>query len=204
MVHRAADGAWVVEGWGAVSVLPGATASEGVADWRRVVAAARALHAATASLVRPALLDQRTDPWAVADRAAWDEGPASVAPGRDELVARLRAALAAPASLGPAQLVHGDLTDNVLLAPGEPPGIIDVSPYWRPASYAEGIVVADALCWHGATAHLPRELGVPIAAVARGLLFRLLTRTDEHLPHDADRLQDEVHRYTTVLDALGL
>jgi hypothetical protein len=46
--------------------------------------------------------------------------------------------------------VHGDLTNNVLLRAGQPPGIIDFSPYWRPPEYAEGIIVADALSWHGA------------------------------------------------------
>ena len=30
------------------------------------------------------------------------------------------------------QLVHGDLSGNVLLAHGLPPAVIDFSPYWRP------------------------------------------------------------------------
>ena len=58
--------------------------------------------------------------------------------------------------LGADQLVHADLTGNVLLTRDAPPGIIDISPYWRPPAYAEGIVVADAMCWHDATAITPR------------------------------------------------
>lgn len=56
--------------------------------------------------------------------------------------------------LGRPQIVHADLTNNVLFAPRPAPAIIDISPYWRAPEYADGIVVADALCWHGAPASL--------------------------------------------------
>jgi hypothetical protein len=35
----------------------------------------------------------------------------------------------------------------VLFAPGLPPAVIDLSPYWRPAAYADAVVVVDALLW---------------------------------------------------------
>jgi hypothetical protein len=63
----------------------------------------------------------------------------------------------------------------VLFAPGAPPAIIDISPYWRPPEYAEGVVIADALCWHGAPASVLADVGVSVSAVARALLFRLVT-----------------------------
>ena len=50
-----------------------------------------------------------------------------------------------------------------------------LSPYWRPVQHAERIVVADALAWHQAGADLPTILGVPVEAVALGLLFRIHT-----------------------------
>jgi hypothetical protein len=50
----------------------------------------------------------------------------------------------------PDQLIHGDITENVLFAPDLPPAIIDLSPFWRPAAYAQAIIVADALDWCGA------------------------------------------------------
>jgi Ser/Thr protein kinase RdoA (MazF antagonist) len=58
-----------------------------------------------------------------------------------ELVAALR-----PVRV-PSQVIHGDLTGNVLFDDSQPPAIIDFSPYWRPAAYASAIVVADALVW---------------------------------------------------------
>jgi hypothetical protein len=113
------------------------------------------------------------------------------------LVDRLQPALS---PLGPAQLVHGDLTNNVLLTAGQPPGIIDFSPYWRPPEYAEGIIIADALSWHEAPATLLEDVDVPVAAVARGLLFRMLTASRIH-PGRSPRLADEAHRYGSALHA---
>lgn len=55
------------------------------------------------------------------------------------------------------QLIHGDLTGNVLFdrpAHGSnehrsAPGIIDLTLYRKPADYAEAIIVADGLAWYG-------------------------------------------------------
>ena len=47
----------------------------------------------------------------------------------------------------PNQLVHGDLYGTVLFAGTAAPGITDITPYWRPASWAAGVVVVDALSW---------------------------------------------------------
>jgi uncharacterized protein (TIGR02569 family) len=48
------------------------------------------------------------------------------------------------------QVIHGDLTENVLFADSLEPAVIDVTPYWRPAGFAAAVVVADAVCWHEA------------------------------------------------------
>ncbi len=199
-VRQAVDGSWVVEGWAAQSAMPGSTCAEAVVGWRAIIDASLALHDATAALPRPAFVDLRIDPWAVADRAAWGEVPGMVAPELRDLVKRLHPGLA---PLGPSQLVHGDLTDNVLLVPGGPPTIIDFSPYWRPPSYAEGIVIADALCWHNAPPEVLDEVDVSAAAVARGLLFRILAASRIH-PRQGGELVDEAHRYRSALTALDL
>ncbi len=34
----------------------------------------------------------------------------------------------------PPQLVHGDLTGNLLFHTSLPPAVIDLSPYWRPTA----------------------------------------------------------------------
>ena len=102
--------------------------------------------------------------------------------------------------------MHGDLTGNVLFAPERPPAVIDMSPYWRPPAYAEGVVLADALCWHDAPPSLLRDAGVSVAAVARGLMFRMLTTGQRvALGETADSdIADEAHRYGKAASAIGL
>ncbi len=113
--------------------------------------------------------------WARADAATWQEVEVEVVPPLRPLVKLLTDRVE---PLGADQLVHADLTGNVLLTRDAPPGIIDISPYWRPPAYAEGIVVADAMCWHDATASLLEDACVSAGAVARGLLFSVLTTNE--------------------------
>lgn len=174
---RADDGRWAVDGWSATRWVAGETGPAG--HWAEVLAAGRALHRALAGFPRPAALDRREDRWARADRAAWGETPADLDPALHAVAARLRA-LTEPADT-PAQLVHGDLSGNVLLARGLPPAVIDVSPYWRPAAYAEAVVVADGVLWWGEGRELLDAAGPAgdPGLVARGVLFRLHD-LDEH------------------------
>jgi uncharacterized protein (TIGR02569 family) len=146
----AETGAWVAWQW-----LPGEPADwAGVSPcWPRLIAASRSFHAALAGRPAPPWLGQDGSPWTVGDQVAWgDRDPGSVlaaAPG--PLSGQLRSLLAAlrPVRLE-AQLVHGDLGGNVLFAAGEPPAVIDFSPYWRPAGLALAVAAVDALMWSGA------------------------------------------------------
>ncbi len=172
---RSRRGELVVGGWTAWPALDGAHAPR----WPEIIAVGERFHRALAAVPRPsALLDARTDPWARADRIAWGEAPAGDL-ARIPDVARLLG-LREPAGARQ-QLVHGDLSGNVLFAPGLPPAVIDLSPYWRPAAYASAIVAVDAVLWHGADAAalVPRN-GAREARglVVRALLFRLLADAD--------------------------
>jgi uncharacterized protein (TIGR02569 family) len=159
MPLRAADGRSVVDGWSAAEFLDGQPGPQG--RWSEVIDAGRAFHTALRGLPRPDFLDRRTHPWAVADRVAWGEQHVEVAAGLAEPMAALlevrrpvppgsAGEAVPPGSPGPAgeaQLVHGDLTGNVLFAAGRPPTVIDFSPYWRPPAFAEAVVAADGLLW---------------------------------------------------------
>lgn len=197
------DGAWEFAGWSATRwVQGGAPDTAAVSTWREVLTAGRAFHRAVAHLDRPDFLDARQDWWARADRAVWDERDICFRPEFAALARRLRGALE---PLGPSQIVHADLTNNVLFAAGLPPAVIDISPYWRPPAYAEGVVVADALCWHGAPASLWETLDVSVPAVARALLFRMAT-TNERVTSAAagEDLRDEAQRYALAAAAIGV
>jgi len=140
----AADGRWIVDGWSASTWLSG----EGDGTrWRQILEAAEVFHGWLADVERPAWLDEIDDPWRRSDRAAWGEQPADVrsefVPLVEELTSMRQPLLAQN------QLVHGDLTGNVLFSEGLPPGIIDLSLYWRPPGYAAAIVAVDCFEWEG-------------------------------------------------------
>jgi uncharacterized protein (TIGR02569 family) len=175
--HRSLDGSFVVDGWFARDYLPGAHES---GRWPEIISVADALHAAfdalPPSLVHP-LPGPRRDAWARADRIAWDEDPMPPAPGDADAVLGELLEARRPVRL-PEQLIHGDLTGNVLFADGLPPGVIDFSPYWRPAGYAIGVIVADAVVWEGADLRLldavvgRTEIG---QCLLRAMIFRHVT-----------------------------
>lgn len=187
---RSTDGRYVVAGW------RGDTFVAGTPEPRHdeVVSAAVRLHEATSKLERPRFLTQPpVAPWAdvdvfiAADRAAWEERPlhslpqgARVAPGSAdgqrsiELINQL-ATLRKPTKSA-SQLVHGDLYGTVLFAGAAAPGITDITPYWRPASWAAGVVVVDALSWGDADDGLiERWDSLPEwpQMLLRALMFRL-------------------------------
>jgi uncharacterized protein (TIGR02569 family) len=197
------EGAWLCGGWSATRWVEGREPERpSTSTWIAVVEAGRALHRALADVPRPDCLDRRTHRWALGDRVAWGERDARFGPELAELAQRLRGA---PEPSGSPQVVHGDLTRNVLFAPGVDPAVIDFSPYWRPPEYAEGIVLADALCWHGAPVTLLELADVSVAAVARALLFRMATSNElaTSRPGGGD-LQGEARRYSLAAAAIGL
>ncbi|WP_028417041.1 MULTISPECIES: aminoglycoside phosphotransferase [unclassified Streptomyces] len=170
---RSADGDAVVHGWTAAEFLDGRTGPQ--RQWSGVLAAGRALHAALREEPRPDFLDRRTHHWAVADRVAWGEREADVVAELAEpfalLLSRRRPVEAT------AQLVHGDLAGNVLLAPGRDPAVIDFTPYWRPPLYAEAVVIVDGLLWYDLPPGLPAAgAGDPRRRqmLIRALIFRLV------------------------------
>ncbi|MEU4761876.1 TIGR02569 family protein [Actinosynnema sp. NPDC023794] len=191
---RSASGDWVVDGWKACRFVAG---EPDVGRPDDVLRAGIAFHEAVRDVPRPAYLDLRGDPWSVGDRVAWEESPADVGPAALDLLAPLLAARA-PVDL-PAQVVHGDLAGNVLFAAHLPPAVIDWPPYWRPASWAAAVAVADCLCWHGAPpelldrwSHLPEWDQV----LLRALIYRIVTQDRAA----GDWPADQVRAYRPVID----
>jgi uncharacterized protein (TIGR02569 family) len=187
---RSTDGRYVVSGWRADTFVAG----EPEPRHDEVVSAAVRLHEATGKLERPRFLTQAPSaPWAdvdvfiAADRAAWEDRPLqsvpdaarAASPTADgqrsiELINQL-AGLRRPTK-SPNQLVDGDLYGTVLFAGAAAPGITDITPYWRPASWAAGVVVVDALSWGEADEGLiERWNALPEwpQMLLRALMFRL-------------------------------
>jgi hypothetical protein len=135
----------------------------------------------------------------VADRVAWNEEPlvlghGALRPLAERLLAHMRA------EDGPSQVIHGDLTRNVLFTPGLAPGVIDFTPYWRPSAFCQAVVTVDALLWHRAT---PSLLDVPGAVnrtslLARAAMFRLVA--SDRLAQNGGEEASERYLHATVTD----
>ena len=168
---RATDGAWVVDGWTAWQWVEGRATKD---RWDQVGAAGNQFHRSLRGISKPRFLEAREHQWAIGDRMAFGEQDGVVPSSLGEQVASLRACLVR--NQLPSQVVHGDLTGNVLLAGDLPPAIIDFSPYYRPVGYATAVIVVDAIVWFGASFTLS-ELIEPADQrhdlLARALIFRL-------------------------------
>ena len=183
---RARNDELVVDGWCGWERVSGRHED---GRWPDIIAVGERFHAALAGIPRPGFIAARSHQWAIADRVAWGELPAD----RFEQVGHLPRLLAALRPVdAPSQLVHSDLTGNVLFAEGFPPAIIDLSLYWRPPAYASAIVVADALVWEGAGEELVEAIAHVEAweqFLLRALIFRAVT--DELFRGQPGRREDD-------------
>lgn len=188
------DGEWIVDGWAAATWILGEKNGE---RWRDLLDTGAEFHDWLSDVERPAWIDQIDDPWRASDRMAWDEQPVAVrsefTPLVEELTSLRRPIQAAN------QLIHGDLTGNVLFSDGLPPGIIDLTLYWRPPGYAAAIVAVDCYEWEGAGPEvLDHICALPDGdqLLVRAALFRIVRAGMVNWADTEDLLK--VHRRTVT------
>ena len=182
-------GQFVIDGWCATVRLAGSHQPQ---RWLDIVQVGSLFHEATRHIERPPFLDTRTDPWSVGDRVAW--GDVHVADLERDTKHLDRLLTCRKPVTGTSQLIHGDLTGNVLFDAVQPPAIIDMSPYWRPPEFATAIVVADALVWEGAGDELidnASDTNDLTQYLLRALIYRIVTDrlarpTESPRPHAGD------------------
>ena len=196
---RACGGRWAVNGWTATRYVVGEATPTG--RWQQVLAAGRALHRQLVTIVRPEFLAARSHRWAHADRVAWGEQRADPLP---EIKATLDALIRMrrPVSAR-SQLIHGDLSGNVLFAEGLAPAIIDFSPYWRPVDYADAIVAVDAVLWFGAQPTLlatASDVEGFAQYLIRAAIFRLVALNEHAREADGTGLNELANYHGLIAD----
>jgi uncharacterized protein (TIGR02569 family) len=197
---RTINGEWFADGWCAWRRLEGH--HETRQRWDQVLQVTESFHRALQHLQRPAFLDIRRTPWDVGDLAAWegvfDPLPAPIGSLVDDLLGRLHTVDL------PSQVIHGDMSRNMLFSVGLLPAVIDFSPYFRPAGFASAVVVVDALTWYGAGPSILREVEhIPQIdqLLFRAAIYRLLTTATVY-SDNSGRLQEEVEANQPTLELL--
>lgn len=190
------EGGWIAQGeWSAWTFVEGQPATR--AEIPEIIPAVRRFHAALASVARPVHLDERQTPWDRADAWAWNELPESIPEPFRTLVQQL-ASVREPVNGLPDQLIHGDLNpDNILIAPGLPPAIIDFTPYWRPADFGSAVAAYWFGPFVGDATVLGQFAGIPAfdQLLVRAGLRMLLTMV-------AFNSQRELAQYRTATDII--
>jgi uncharacterized protein (TIGR02569 family) len=170
---RAGSGTWTVSGWAAMTFVDG---HHERGHWSEMLGAGRALHRAIQHMPKPAFLQERVDRWAVGDRVVWGEAEVPVPDELNEQITRLTDMLVEVEAAD--QVVHSDLCGNTLVHHELPPAIIDFSAFFRPAEYAEGILLSDAVIWEDAPTRLVEDWmsgDRHRQMLIRACLFRLYT-----------------------------
>jgi uncharacterized protein (TIGR02569 family) len=195
---RSSDGRWVVGGWAACWYVPGLLEPR----YDAVVDAAMRLHAATATVARPRMLDDRDDLLSRSAAGAFGERRLQLDPALGgDLYARL-AELRRPVRLVP-QVVHPELFGAVLFGHDGMPALIEMVPCWRPKEWAAAVIVVDALAWGGAESallHRWAHLDEWPQALLRALLHRLALHAQH--PDASDRTLAGLQRAATLVGAL--
>jgi uncharacterized protein (TIGR02569 family) len=178
---------YVFEGWTAWTFVSGKAAPKG--NFEILLRACRAFNTEVAKLCleKPAFLSKRRNRFTEADLVTWEEKKLDeVQDIHHDIMSLIQTTLEQLLQLRQPfqqgitnQLIHGDLTGNVLfdLDDKDSPGIIDITLYWRPAEYAEAIIVADGLIWLGEGRELVEMYGTDhtrVQLLVRALYWRCL------------------------------
>jgi len=174
---QASNNQCVFEGWTASEFVSGVDKIEG--RWEELLDVSRALHEALRDVPKPEFMADRSHIWAKADRVAWGEASIEISSPLRQVFKDLMALRQDVDAKS--QVIHGDLTGNVLFEETLPPVVIDFSPYWRPAEFADAIIVADGLLDHNQSRELVRLNGTSkfcLQMVVRALIFRLVSESE--------------------------
>lgn len=184
----AKDGSWVVDGWTAAEFLPG---EHRPGHYAEAIQLSRVFHGALAGIPKPGWFDQKTDIFSVSDKMAWGELPLPDFDLTNEPFKRIFGRL--QENRLPNQLIHGDWgMDQILFHASLPPGVIDLTPYFRPADYPIADMMVGAMAYDGADASI-LDLGKNIEDFDQLLLRAVVMRTctyigfQLHPENDQDR-----------------
>ncbi|MCM3626124.1 fructosamine kinase family protein [Paenibacillus glycanilyticus] len=196
---RSVDGSFVCQGWACAHYEQGQDAHGRIEEKLRV---SRLFHRDLAAVDHRAF-PQTDNPWAKGHRIAWqlEELPTEFPKEVREIINRLlaRVSLKEPYKV---QIVHSDLSGNILFDPGLEPLIIDFSPAIAPVEYAEAILVCDCIAWQGSAVsevNLLPDDELYKEMIMRAVIFRLAVSAILS-QGDYDRFMAEYKAFQPIAD----
>ena len=190
---------WIESGWCVYTFLEG---KEVTNRWEEKINVSRKFHKSLANVAKPDFIDKASHAWAIADKMIWGFLPMHYGEILKPAMTKLER-LVKPINLKN-QIIHGDLTGNILFHSNLSPAVIDLSPYWHPAQYAEAIIVVDSIVWDDAPDTIMKALDDTFETyqlLLRAAMWRIKT-TEEYLSQYG-KGEINIDSYDHVIDLIS-
>ncbi|MBC8496930.1 MAG: hypothetical protein ISS57_03260 [Anaerolineales bacterium] len=198
--RKTKQGRYTYAGWGATKYEPGEHVK---GKWEEKLRVCRSFHAAVKE-ISGRRMPHSSDRWTLAHKIAWEEVdlPRGIHPKICSIIGSIFQKYR-PVETSK-QIIHSDLSGNILFAEGLEPVIIDFSPAHRPKEYAEAILVADAIAWENAPIELISELPDTwyyTQMLIRAVNFRVIV-VALFYPLDVTTFEREYENFVALLEHL--
>jgi uncharacterized protein (TIGR02569 family) len=198
---KSVNGEWVYKGWNAYSFMLGKEVKGRALE---KIDISRKFHETIKKSPRPDFIDQATHPWAIADRMVWEEIPLEYGQYLNKVMDRLLR-LKKPLNIKN-QLIHGDMTGNILFHDEMLPAVIDLSLYWRPAEYPTSIIAVDSIVWENASDSILDTIENSFEMnqlLVRAAMWRIKTTEEFVRRYRKGKLKD-INSYHHLIDLLEI
>ncbi len=191
-------GHWFFKNWSAWNFVKG---KEVKGKWLEKLKVSKNFHKTLSEHPKPNLIENKKSPWAIADKMVWGEIPLQYSHKLNPIMPRLEN-LMKPIKINN-QLIHGDMTGNILFHKDLPPAIIDFSPYWHPAQYAQATIVIESIVWEGAPDSLLQEIEnskLMNQLIIRAAMWLIKSSEEYEKINKTNDLDYKVRKYNNFVD----
>lgn len=142
---KSVKGNWVESGYVAWEFLEG---KEFSGNFEQKITICKMFNKTFEGYAKPKFLEYKNDPWFIADKYVWGEKDGEYQEDFQEII-RSTLQKINPINLE-SQLIHGDISGNIISDDVLGAAVIDLTFYYRPVNYSIAILLVDMLTWEGA------------------------------------------------------
>lgn len=151
-------------------------------------------------------IPKASDPWSKSQLIAWqkDDLPQNISKEAFKILGKLLSKVKLKENYN-AQIIHSDLSGNILFSDVLNPLIIDFSPAIAPIEYAEAILVCDSIAWEGSPVSdidLIYHSKFNEEMILRAIIFRLSVAAI-FAGNNREEFYEEYNNFKPILDYLN-